>query len=156
MKARWCVRGYVDPDLLQLDTSAPTLSMEGFSIAMQLIASQKWRLNIADVEGAFLRGDALDPARGRIYIDLPPGGVPGVPEGSVVEAVKTIYGFADAPKAWWQCFSAKLKSLGMRVSKFDPCLFYTTMMLKTRLQGPLRYMSMTCVLEGTTSFRSVC
>ncbi|CAE7790061.1 RE1, partial [Symbiodinium necroappetens] len=124
LKARWCVRGYLDPDLLQLDTAAPTLSSEGFAIAMQLLASRKWKLNIADVEGAFLRGDALDPQRGRIFIDLPPGGVPGVPDGSVVEAIKTIYGLADAPKAWWQCFSNKLKSLGMRVSKFDPCVFY--------------------------------
>ena len=39
-------------------------------------------------------------------------------------AVKTVYGLADAPKAWWECFSAKLTTLGMRVSKFDPCLFY--------------------------------
>ena len=124
IKARWCVRGYLDPDLLHLDTSAPTLSAEGFAIAMQVIASRKWRLNIADVEGAFLRGDALDPKRGRLFIDLPPGGVPGVPAGSVVEAIKTIYGLADAPKAWWQCFSAKLRSLGMRVSRFDPCLYY--------------------------------
>ncbi|OLQ02761.1 Copia protein [Symbiodinium microadriaticum] len=124
IKARWCVRGYLDPDLLDLDTSAPTLTAEGFATAMQLIASQKWRLNIADVEGAFLRGDALDPKRGRLFIDLPPGGVPGVPAGSVVEAIKTIYGLADAPKAWWQCFSAKLRSLGMKVSRFDPCLYY--------------------------------
>ena len=31
IKARWCIRGYLDPDLLELDTSSPTLSMEGFS-----------------------------------------------------------------------------------------------------------------------------
>ena len=125
LKARWCVRGYLDPDLLQLDTAAPTLSSEGSAIAVQLLASRKWTLNIADVEGAFLRGDALDPPqRGRIFIDMPPGGVPGVQEGSIVEAIKTIYGLADAPKAWWQCFSNKLKSLGMRVSRFDPCVFY--------------------------------
>eukprot|EP00439_Symbiodinium_sp_Y106_P057534 s2587_g8.t1 len=127
IKARWCVRGYLDPDLLHLDTSAPTLSAEGFATAMQLIASSKWRLNIADVEGAFLRGDALDPRRGRLFIDLPPGGVPGVPAGSVVEAVKTIYGLADAPKAWWQCFSTKLKALGTEAFQKD-------------VLGPLRQM----------------
>ena len=38
--------------------------------------------------------------------------------------MKTVYGLADAPKAWWECFSSKLASLGMRVSKFDPCMFY--------------------------------
>ena len=40
LKARWCARGYLDPDLLQLDTAAPTLSSEGFAIAMQLLASR--------------------------------------------------------------------------------------------------------------------
>ncbi|CAE7239733.1 TY1B-A [Symbiodinium sp. CCMP2592] len=124
IKARWCIRGYLDPDLLELDTSAPTLTMEGFAIAMQLIASNGWSLNIADVEGAFLRGDSLSPSRGRLFIDPPPGGVPGLSEGCLIEAVKTVYGLADAPKAWWECFSVKLTSLGMRVSKFDPCLFY--------------------------------
>ena len=124
IKARWCIRGYLDPDLLELDTSSPTLSMEGFSIALQLMASHGWSVNIADVEGAFLRGDSLSPTRGRLFIDPPPGGVPGLSEGCLIEAVKTVYGLADAPKAWWECFSSKLASLGMRVSKFDPCMFY--------------------------------
>ncbi|CAE7907146.1 RE1, partial [Symbiodinium necroappetens] len=124
IKARWCIRGYLDPDLLELDTSSPTLSMEGFSIALQLMASHGWSVNIADVEGAFLRGDTLSPTRGRLFIDPPPGGVPGLSEGCLIEAVKTVYGLADAPKAWWECFSSKLANLGMRVSKFDPCMFY--------------------------------
>ncbi|CAE7771561.1 unnamed protein product [Symbiodinium sp. CCMP2592] len=68
IKARWCIRGYLDPDLLELDTCAPTLSSEGFSVAMQLMASQGWQVTIADVEGAFLRGDDLSPSRGRLFI----------------------------------------------------------------------------------------
>ena len=123
IKARWCIRGYLDPDLLELDTSSPTLSTEGLALALQLMASNKWRLKIADVEGAFLRGDKLEPSRGRLYIEVPPGGVEGLEDGCVVEAVKTVYGLADAPKAWWQCFSKKLVSLGLKVSRFDPCVF---------------------------------
>jgi hypothetical protein len=30
LKARWCIRGYLDPDLLDLETASPTLSNEGF------------------------------------------------------------------------------------------------------------------------------
>ena len=28
LKARWCIRGYLDPDLLDLETASPTLSSE--------------------------------------------------------------------------------------------------------------------------------
>ncbi|CAE7214173.1 unnamed protein product [Symbiodinium sp. CCMP2592] len=70
IKARWCIRGYLDPDLLTLDTCAPTLSAEGLALALQLSASMRWRIQIADVEGAFLRGDKLEPGRGRIFIEL--------------------------------------------------------------------------------------
>ena len=124
IKARWCIRGYLDPDLLELDTSAPTLSAEGFAIAMQLIASHGWSITIADVEGAFLRGDDLSPSRGRLFVDLPPGGIEGYDETCLVEAVKTVYGLADAPKAWWNCLNGKLCSLGLGVSEFDPCVYY--------------------------------
>ena len=124
IKARWCIRGYLDPDLLELDTSAPTLSAEGFSIAMQLIATHHWLLTIADVEGAFLRGDDLSPSRGRLFVDPPPGGLEGCDESCLVEAVKTVYGLADAPKAWWTCLDSKLRGLGMRPSAFDPCIYY--------------------------------
>ena len=124
LKARWCIRGYLDPDLLELDTCSPTISSEGFAVALQVMASMKWRLQIADVEGAFLRGDELDASRGRLFMEVPPGGIEGVGAGSVIEAIKTVYGLADAPRAWWQCFSKRLQSLGLRPSRFDPCLFY--------------------------------
>ena len=124
IKARWCIRGYLDPDLLELDTSAPTLSAEGFAVAMQLIASHGWNITIADVEGAFLRGDDLSPSRGRLFVDLPPGGIEGYDETCLVEAVKTVYGLADAPKAWWNCLNGKLCGLGLKVSEFDPCVYY--------------------------------
>ncbi|CAE7261434.1 CPK2 [Symbiodinium necroappetens] len=83
LKAGWCIRGYLDPALLELDTIAPTLELQ-----------------IADVEGAFLRGDKLDASRGRLFIDMPRGGVEGYDDDGVIEAIKTVYGLADAPKAW--------------------------------------------------------
>ncbi|CAE7491927.1 CPK2, partial [Symbiodinium microadriaticum] len=81
LKAGWCIRGYLDPALLELDTIAPTCELQ-----------------IADVEGAFLRGDKLDASRGRLFIDMPRGGVEGYDDDGVIEAIKTVYGLADAPK----------------------------------------------------------
>ena len=123
LKARWCIRGYLDPDLLSLDTEAPTLSAEGSAIALQCIASHKWGFQICDVEGAFLRGDNLKRSEGRVFVYQPPGGIDSLEEGVLIEAVKAVYGLADAPLAWYESFSANLIRLGCRRSKFDNCLY---------------------------------
>lgn len=124
LKARWCIRGYQDPDLLRLDTEAPTLSSEGCAIALQCVASHKWTLQICDVEGAFLRGDNLNRADGRIFVSQPPGGMEGMEEGALLECVKAVYGLADAPLAWYQSFTRTLRELNCKQSKFDGCLYY--------------------------------
>ncbi|CAE7666546.1 GIP [Symbiodinium sp. CCMP2456] len=77
LKARWCVRGYLDPDLLQLDTAVHSC------VVMHLTHNE-------DASSLTCRLEE----------------------------------FLEYKKAWWQCFSKKLCSLGMRVSKFDPCVFY--------------------------------
>ncbi|CAE7637419.1 PCSK5 [Symbiodinium sp. CCMP2592] len=153
LKARWCIRGYLDPALMELDTNAPTLTAEGFAVTAQLIASHRWSLQIADVEGAFLRGDRLEEARGRLFIEMPPGGVPGYEDydDCIIEAVKTVYGLADAPKAWWKSFSRSLINLGMRPSKFDPCVFWY--FHKGKLAGTIALHVDDMVLGGNAEFQ---
>ena len=124
IKARWCIRGYLDPDLLSLETEAPTLSSEGCAIALQCISSKRWLLQICDVEGAFLRGDDLSRQTGRVFVEQPPNGIPGVEPGVLVEALKTVYGLADAPLAWYNSFTKALQGLGCRQSRMDSCLYY--------------------------------
>lgn len=91
------MKGYLDPDALELQTASPTLSNEGFSVATQLIASYQWKLVIADVEGAFLRGDHIERQKGKILVQLPPGKVPGYDE-TICELIKPVYGLVDAPR----------------------------------------------------------
>ena len=112
LKARWCVRGCLDPDLLDLRTASPTLSQEGFAITLQMLASNRWGTKIGDVEGAFLKGDQLQRESGRVLVRLPGTGVPGVPDGSIVELLKPVYGPADAPKAWFDTLTTTLRHLG--------------------------------------------
>ena len=124
IKARWCIRGYLDPDLLSLETEAPTLSSEGCAIALQCISSKQWLLQICDVEGAFLRGDDLSRQTGRVFVEQPPNGIPGVESGVLIEALKTVYGLAVAPLAWYTSFTKALQGLGCRQSRMDSCLYY--------------------------------
>lgn len=101
LKCRWCIKGYLDPDLMELERQSPTLSMEGLSICLQIISSKKWRLIIADVEGAFLQGEPLRRKAGKLFAKIPKEGVPGQDPNNVVEVLKCVYGLSDAPRAWW-------------------------------------------------------
>lgn len=64
LKARWCIRGYLDPDVLDVKTASPTLSNEAFAVVLQILASFQWKLTIADIEGAFLQGDEISRQNG--------------------------------------------------------------------------------------------
>ena len=123
VKARWCIRGYLDPDILELETAAPTLSPEGLAVALQVLATKRWELCIGDVEAAFLRGDNIQRSKGQVLVKPPPGGIPGLPEGAIIELLKPVYGLADAPKAWHDSFTKALHEIGCKSSQLDRCVY---------------------------------
>ena len=50
------------------------------------------------------------------YFSLPPGGLPGVPEGSLLEVVRAVYGLANSPRLWWRALQEQLLELGGKQS----------------------------------------
>ena len=54
-------RGFKDPDALKLvyrrETAAPTMSQNARTMALQIMASSRWRLQIWDIRGAFMEAD---------------------------------------------------------------------------------------------------
>ena len=127
IKCRWVVKGFQDPDLDDLERQSPTLSADGLAVALQTIASNSWWMTIADV-GAFLQGEEYNRKGGSIYTTVPREGFPGIPncipEGSIFELTKCVYGLMDAPLRWWRSITGTLKALGAKQSELDPCLFY--------------------------------
>ena len=124
VKARWCIRGYLDPDLLQVEKQSPTLTSEAFSLVLQVSASRGWHFTIADVEGAFLQGDKLVRPEGQLYVEPPPGGAPGIPDGALLKVEKAVYGLCDAPRQWHGKVQRTMLELGLKMSALDPCLYY--------------------------------
>ena len=123
-KCRWCIRGYLDPDLADLQTQSPTVSQEAFMATLQTCANNQWRIQIADVEGAFLQGDKLQRDKGELYVELPPDGIPGLQKGTLLRVVKAVYGLGDAPRQWFQKIVGVLNNIGLRQSQLDQCLFH--------------------------------
>ena len=129
IKSRWCLRGHHDPDLVQKVLAgkchSPTLSQFGRSLILQMLVSNKWTMNLGDIKGAFLEANVRDKAlQNPVYAELPPGGVPGIPEGSLVQVLGNIYGANDAPHEWYQEFDTVAQSSGFTKSKFDSCLYF--------------------------------
>ena len=56
-KARLCVLGFQDPDLTEVPSDSPTLSVASEALIMQWVASHTYRLISGDIKTAFLSGD---------------------------------------------------------------------------------------------------
>ena len=128
IKSRWCLRGHHDPDLftkvLAGRCHSPTLSQFGRSLILQMLTSNKWVMHLGDIKGAFLEADVRDKALANpVYSELPPGGVPGVEAGSLVQVLGNIYGANDAPHEWYCEFNRVAQEAGFTKSKFDNCLY---------------------------------
>ena len=130
MKSRWtqCLQGHLDPDL---DVKAeegrlksPTLSQIGRMTLLQLLSSFQWRMQLGDIQGAFLEAGPLEDRFRPLYAHHPPGGIPGLGSEAVIEIVGSLYGQNDAPSAWFQTFDRALKGLGWSASVFDSCLYH--------------------------------
>ena len=129
MKARWCLRGHHDPDLITKVLSgkchSPTLSQLGRNMLLQILVSKQWTMKLGDIKGAFLEANVRDKALANpVFAELPPGGVPGVAPGSLVQILGNIYGANDAPHNWYKEFDTTAIDVGFVRSKFDSCLYY--------------------------------
>ena len=90
-------------------TDAPTVPQLGLHLLMTIAASFHWILRMFDVSAAFLRGDAMDT---EVYFRPPREGLPGVPEGSLIKAIKGVFGLRVAPRLWYKKAKAVLEDAG--------------------------------------------
>ena len=77
-KARWCVHGFKDPDIHEIECSYLTPELSSINITLQILASTTSEETLADGEKTFMQGDPSvrdDP----LYASPPPEGLPGVP-----------------------------------------------------------------------------
>jgi hypothetical protein len=75
-----------------------------------------------DVKGAFLHGELKDCEV--IYMKVPCGFEKFYPDDVVLKLKKCIYGLKQAAIAFWHQLLLCMKSMGMRQSTTDPCLYH--------------------------------
>eukprot|EP00435_Cladocopium_sp_Y103_P067582 s130_g30.t1 len=121
-KARLVVKGYMDPQIGEIQSDSPTLSRDARMVLLQTVSSMKWRIQNFDITTAFLRGRS----DGRELAMQP---VPelktmmGLSDDEVCLLEGNAYGRVDAPLLFYREFRKQLEKLQFEAHPLDNCLF---------------------------------
>ena len=122
-KARLVILGFEDPHIDTLERDSPTLGRDSRMVALQTIASMRWKVRSFDIRTAFLRGRRQD---NRILGVEPPPEMRSkmkLKENETCELLRGAYGLINAPLLWYCELKTALQGLGFVMAPFDPCLF---------------------------------
>lgn len=101
------------------ETFSPVVKHATISMVLSLTVHFKWPLHHLDVTDAFLHGILQED----IYMTQPVGFVDPCFPNHICKLHKSLYGFKQAPRAWFEWFSNFLIALGFHNSYADSSLF---------------------------------
>ena len=73
-----------------------------------------------DVKTAFLNGDLKE----RVLMEIPEGFGNEGNKGKVCLLKKALYGLKQSPRAWYEKINDTLLNIGLKKSKYEPCVYY--------------------------------
>ena len=123
-KARLIIKGFQDPDLLDLKRDSPTLSTQNRNLVLTFSAMNNWQSYVGDIKTAFLNGDKTEYDR-EIFAE-PPEEVKqmlGLKPHELFRILKAVYGLLHAPRAWADKLAKELTNQGWTQSKLEPCVW---------------------------------
>src|SRR5688572_24224700 len=122
-KARLVAKGYSQVEGLDFgETYAPVARLESIRILLAYATYHGFKLYQMDVKSAFLNG----PIKEEVYVEHPPNFEDSEYPNHVYKLSKVLYGFKQAPRAWYECLRDFLISNAFKVGKADSTLFTKT------------------------------
>ncbi|WVZ58702.1 hypothetical protein U9M48_008944 [Paspalum notatum var. saurae] len=119
-KARLVAKGFAQVEGLDFgETFAPVARLEAIRILLAYSSHHKIKLYQMDVKSAFLNGYINE----LVYGDQPPGFEDPRKPNHVNRLNKALYGFKQAPRAWYEMLRAFLIMQGFKIGKVDMTLF---------------------------------
>jgi len=113
------VRGFEDPDILELDRYCPTVTTQNLNVVLQIASSMKMP-GSCGVKSTFMQSGPLTRSQGVILVKQP-GGLPGLAPGELIQVLHGVYGLVDAPLHWRRALKPFLcDNLGYRQSRLHP------------------------------------
>ncbi|XP_073811779.1 uncharacterized protein [Musca autumnalis] len=119
-KARLVIKGCSQKQGIDFqETYSPVVRYASMRYLLSIAAQFNLDIEQMDAVTAFLQGE-LDE---EIFME-PPEGIEGDFVGKVCRLNKAIYGLKQASRQWNKKLDAALKSLNLRQSNMDPCIYY--------------------------------
>ena len=125
LRGRLNARGFKQRKGVHYDASsihAPVTNATTIRVILTIMIMAGWAASVVDVKGAFLHGEFEDGEE--IYMEVPEGWENKYPKGAVLKLLKTIYGLKQAAMAFWRMLLKCMKSMDMKRSVADPCLYF--------------------------------
>jgi hypothetical protein len=101
------------------ETFALIAKLESIRILLAYVTHHDFKLYQIDVKSVFLNGSIKD----KIYVEQPPGFEDQEYPNHVYKIHKALYGFKQAPRAWYECLRDFLSQNGYKIRKANSTLF---------------------------------
>ena len=119
-RARLVCRGFEERDM-GIISDSPTLDHSSFKIIIGVAHAKGMELESGDVKSAFLQGTPFTDKDRVVTVKPPPEA--GLPKNKLWQLVISLYGLDDASLRFFLKTKEVFTKLGLRQSKYDPCLF---------------------------------
>ncbi|KAJ0851977.1 putative RNA-directed DNA polymerase [Helianthus annuus] len=121
-KARIVAKGYAQKSGIDYDyqeTFSPVTRFETIRLVLALVAKKGWMAYQFNVKSAFLNGVLKE----EVYVMQPPGFEKKGEEHKILILHKALYGFKQAPRAWYSRIDGYLVHIGYKRSQNEPTLY---------------------------------
>ena len=122
LKSRLVIGGHV-LDSENLDTYASVMKAISQRLLMVIASANNYDAIVGDITNAYLYADADVKVYTRVGKEFEIAGFPELPNQSLAQIVRALYGLPSSGRAWHKHLAKTLRKMGFKPTRFDPDVY---------------------------------